>query len=97
MDTVRTAKVFFKETNSSASEFTIDHYDLEGGFLVLVLTEDLRPPNVKRKIVIFPAHQISSITIQDKERVESIGYREDNAFREVPGVAKHIPGGKPPR
>jgi hypothetical protein len=96
METVRRAKVHFKEARSSSSEFTIQHYDLKGGFLCLTLTEDLRPPGVKRKIIVFPSDIIQSITIEDIERTKPEGFRESNHFREVPGDAKHIPGGKLP-
>lgn len=68
----------------------------EDGFVTLNFDKSELPPGVKGKTLHFPAHIVESFEVVEKDRPTLTGYREPSNFREIPGGAKHIPGGKLP-
>jgi hypothetical protein len=62
----------------------VDTWSVEDGVLRLELTEDLLPPRVECKELIYPMHKIDSVSVEDYADPETQGYREESDFRESP-------------
>lgn len=95
-DLVRTVVIVWCEGRTDKSEFPIKSYEVIGDSISLYFADDLLKPGVKSKTLIVPMSRVHSVEITETVEQKSEGYREPNKFREIPGTAPHVPGGKLP-
>ena len=88
--------IVWADPSREAFKTFVAGYEADGSTILLNLREDMLRPGVEAKGLIFPYHTIQSVEIEEREEKPAEGYREENAFREQPGSAPHIPGGKLP-